>query len=397
MRVASSASAQRDAATAVRDAASILRATLGDEPSLVAAYFSADYDADTVFAELEARFPAAQLHGATSCTGVMTETGYVGRDGTGLGLFGVGDPQGFYGTGAAPLTLGVRDATRQALHQALANADMVGARPDLIWLNSSPGSEEQVLAAIRDEIGPDVPVIGGSAADNTIEGRWLLCARGFRSADAVVITAMFPSGRFAYAFHSGYAPTGTHGTVTRAEGRTIYEIDNHPAAEIYDGWTHGSISQEREGGGVILARTTLNPLGRVAHRIQGIPYYKISHPETATGDGGLTLFTDVAEGDEMHLLAGSRDSLVERAGRVATNAVGSVFDGTDGVSGALVVYCAGCMLAVRDQMDDVVAGIDGALGGKPFLGLFTFGEQGCFVGGDNHHGNLMISILVFGR
>ncbi|MBK7772403.1 MAG: FIST C-terminal domain-containing protein [bacterium] len=99
----------------------------------------------------------------------------------------------------------------------------------------------------------------------------------------------------------------------------------------------------------------------------------------------------------MHLLAGSRDSLVERAGRVATNAVGSVFDGTDGVSGALVVYCAGCMLAVRDQMDDVVAGIDGALGGKPFLGLFTFGEQGCFVGGDNHHGNLMISILVFGR
>jgi hypothetical protein len=397
MRVASSASAQVDAGTAVRDASAVLRATLGEEPDFVAAYFSADYDAVALLAELETQFPNAQLHGATSCTGVMTEMGYVGHSGSGLGLFGVSDPRGFYGTSAAPLSLGVHEATLQALRQALAAADMVGARPDLIWLNSSPGCEEQVLATIRDEIGPDVPVIGGSAADNTIEGRWLLCARDFRAAEAVVITAMFPSGRFAYAFHSGYAPTARHGTVTRATGRTMYEIDNRPAAEIYDEWTQGSIAQERNGGGVILASTTLHPLGRVAHRIQGIPYYKISHPETATVDGGLTLFTDVAVGDEMHLLAGSRDSLIERAGRVANNAVGSVFDGADGVSGALVVYCAGCMLAVRDQMDEVVASIDGALGGKPFLGLFTFGEQGCFVGGDNHHGNLMISILVFGR
>jgi hypothetical protein len=48
-------------------------------------------------------------------------------------------------------------------------------------------------------------------------------------------------------------------------------------------------------------------------------------------------------------------------------------------------------------MDQVVDGVNQSLGGKPFLGSFTFGEQGCFAGGENRHGNLMISVLVFTR
>ena len=47
-------------------------------------------------------------------------------------------------------------------------------------------------------------------------------------------------------------------------------------------------------------------------------------------------------------------------------------------------------------MTEVSSGLARSLGNKPFLGNFTFGEQGCFVGGTNHHGNLMISVVVFG-
>ena len=53
------------------------------------------------------------------------------------------------------------------------------------------------------------------------------------------------------------------------------------------------------------------------------------------------------------------------------------------------------MLTVQDQMDQVATEVRDALGGKPFIGAFTFGEQGCFIGGENHHGNLMISVVVF--
>jgi hypothetical protein len=68
----------------------------------------------------------------------------------------------------------------------------------------------------------------------------------------------------------------------------------------------------------------------------------------------------------------------------------------DSIAGALVIYCAGCMLGIQPRMQEVVESLRGALGERPFLGTFTFGEQGCFVGGENRHGNLMISVLTFG-
>ena len=54
------------------------------------------------------------------------------------------------------------------------------------------------------------------------------------------------------------------------------------------------------------------------------------------------------------------------------------------------------MLAVQEHMDKVAAGIDQALGGAPFLGVFTFGEQGPVLNYENRHGNLMISCVTFG-
>jgi hypothetical protein len=35
------------------------------------------------------------------------------------------------------------------------------------------------------------------------------------------------------------------------------------------------------------------------------------------------------------------------------------------------------------------------LPGVPFLTILTFGEQGFLHGGDNYHGNLMISAMLF--
>lgn len=54
------------------------------------------------------------------------------------------------------------------------------------------------------------------------------------------------------------------------------------------------------------------------------------------------------------------------------------------------------MLAVQPRMEEVAQALRGALPGVPFLGGFTFGEQGRSVTGANLHGNLMISVIVFG-
>ncbi len=290
-----------------------------------------------------------------------------------------------------------RQAAKKALTRALENAELTGALPELIWINSAPGKEEEIIVGLEEVVGTNVPIIGGSSADNTIEGNWLQFVNGKVVSDDIVLTVMFPSVKTANAFHSGYNPTTTTGTVTRAKDRVVFSIDGKPAAEVYNDWTNGVISDNLKTAGTILGKTTLFPIGRVVGEVQGVPYFRLSHPETITPERGLSFFTEIAEGDKIVLMEGSKESLVNRAGRVVKTAMDSSYFKIDEVSGALIIYCAGCMLAVQSEMDKVVEGINKTFPGKPFLGAFTFGEQGCLIGGENHHGNLMISTLSLGR
>jgi len=127
-----------------------------------------------------------------------------------------------------------------------------------------------------------------------------------------------------------------------------------------------------------------------------VPYYQLSYPVEAMPDGSLLLFTDIQENSEIVLMHGTSDSLVSRTGRAAAAALeGASFDSKD-VQGALVLFCTGCLLAVQDRMDEPRMSLSAVLRGAPFLCAFTLGEQGCFLGGENRHGNLMIAVLVFG-
>ena len=334
------------------------------------------------------------MHGATSCLGVM------GRDGarieSGAGAFAIWDPAGDYGTALRPLGDDARAAARAATEAALEGADRPGEVPDLIWLSASPGREEAVLAGIADAVGGNVPVLGGSAADDDVSGRWLVYHHDAVETDGVVVSVLFPSTPVSFAYHNGYAPTEHRGTVTAAEGRLLKEIDGRPAAEVYRDWTgHALIPDAVSETVPILSESTLAPLGRFLESVGDVPYYLLAHPAGLTPEGHLELFSDVAAGDALTLMTGSPEGLTQRAGKVA--ALAAQDDGGAGrFAGGLVVYCGGCMLAVRDRLDDVASGIAAALPGLPFLGVFTFGEQGVVLDGRNRHGNLMISAVLFG-
>jgi hypothetical protein len=47
-------------------------------------------------------------------------------------------------------------------------------------------------------------------------------------------------------------------------------------------------------------------------------------------------------------------------------------------------------------MPQVAQAVAQRLAGAPFVGCFTFGEQGA-IQGRNMHGNLMISAIAFGK
>lgn len=392
METASAWSAHPDPRSAVRDVCAQLTARLGGRPDFVVVQHTVSLPAEEIAAALVAALPGVPIHGGTSCLGVMTEEGARVEGGRMLGVFGLRDADGAFGVGSADLDGDAGLAATAAAEAALAQAGRPGERPALLWITGAPGREEGMIAGLRRMFGPGVPVAGGSSADDDVGGNWRQFAGERVHRNGVVVSALFPSRGVAFSFHSGYDSTAHHAVVTRGAGRTILELDGQPAAVVYDGWIGGALGATVREGGSILTRTTLHPLGRKAGEIGGIPYFQLSHPESVTTDGGLTLFSDIAVGDEVVLMRGSQESLVTRAGRVARSAVAVA---TSPPAGALVIYCAGCMLTVRERMGEVAMELRNALAGRPFLGGFTFGEQGCLPGGDNRHGNLMISVLIF--
>lgn len=333
------------------------------------------------------------LMAGSSCLGIMTDQGLAQGDANGLGLFALYDDEGAYGTGAAALGDSPADAGRAALEAALNDADRAWETPDLIWCVLPPGTEEDVISGMVDLVGPSVPIIGGSVADNQIAGEWVQYVDGELYHDRVVVAVFFPSGSVGVSFSSGYSPTDTSAVVTGAEGRHLLSLDNEPAAEVYNRWTEGMIDGVEDGGNILM-HSTRSPLGRPVSVSQGVSEFLLSHPAEVTEQGGLQLFTEIQEGERLYLMQGNLESLINRAGRVADTANRLLQDGHKPV-GALMVYCAGCMLTVADRMPDVVESIRDGFDG-PFLGVFTFGEQGCFLDSTNRHGNLMISAVVFG-
>ena len=251
-----------------------------------------------------------------------------------------------------------------------------------------------MLRGVENVVGKGCRIVGGSAADNTISGDWFVFDRTAKETNGVIVSVLFPSGGCASAYQSGYAPTKTSGIATKATGRRVYEIDGAPARKVYSDWTGGKVSPSTPSQPqAILADSTFSPMGRRAAAVADVPFFLLAHPATAHPDDSIEFFADIEQGEELYLMSGQVESLTSRAGRVAAQAV----EQTEGpVVGALVIYCGGCMLAVQNHMNDVANGIDKALSGAPFLGVFTFGEQGPVLNYDNRHGNLMISCVTFG-
>lgn len=380
-------------AEAVDDICEGLGDLFSTNPSFAAVHFNAGQDAKALQSALAARWPGTALHGATSCKGILTDRGVFTATGTDIGVFVIDDPDGDYGTASASLGSDAFVAAAQATDAALIAAGRPGETPAMVWLSVAPGHEELVLQGIKSVVGQGCIIVGGSAADNDISGKWAVFGPQNCHGNGVVVSVLFPSAETASIFQYGYSPTNDSGIATRVSGRTLLEIDNRPASHVYAEWSGIAPALDGSAPRRILAEATFHPLGRVAGYVSSVPFHLLAHPSSSSSDGALALFADVEQGERLWHMASSPDGLITRAGRVANLAKEQI---EAKPKGALVVYCGGMMLAVQDRLPEVQAQIAHALGEACFIGIFTFGEQGVVPGGQACHGNLMISCTVFG-
>lgn len=395
MDIAVSYSQKENTNQAVQEACDHLITTLPGPPDFLIVYYTEFFNPRHIADNLLRTFPDAAVHGASTSRGIMVNDGFIaGRPGV-LSLFGIHDPEGDYGVGIRFFKGDPRAAGAGAVRDSLENAGRPGESPHYIWMTATPGHEEEVLAGIESVLGPNVPVLGGSAADDTVSGDWSVIGNHTSSIEGVTVSAVFPSREPEFSFHSGYAATSKTGVVTRAKNRILKEINDRPAALVYNEWAGGVLEPVLPEGGNVLELTTWYPLARVKHYLGEIPLYLLSHPAKVFPDSSISLFTDIREYDRITLMAGNQENLISRAARVVESAMSINDYAPDEIRGALIVFCAGSMLTVSNTMQTVHQKIKSALGNIPFLTFFSFGEQGCLMRGANYHGNLMVAVILF--
>lgn len=406
-------------------------AAAGLAADFVFAFYGANHDDVMISDFLAAMLPGVPVVGGTSSLGLMSQDGLA--DESFVGLLVIEDRDGRYGAAGRSFAPGPAepadtaepadatepaDAAEAALRAALRAADAAGELPELIWLYQSPGHEERVLAGLQRVVGDRCPIIGGTAADNDLTGRWRELGPDGPMTTGVVVGVLFPSGGVSFAFQGGFEPTGCSGvarvsgsddapttepatggatTETRGDPRHIAMIDDEPAAVAYSRWLGGVLPADVvRRGGPILEPGRGWAIGVAEGTASGVTYFRLIQAGAVSERRGLVTFADVHDGERLYGMRGSKDGLVRRAARVVSAAVSSLGGGLPDVAGGIVFYCAGCREAVGGDLGQVVDTLRASFGDRPFLGSFTDGEQGPLID-RNVHSNLMISAVVFGR
>lgn len=333
----------------------------------------------------------------SSCLGAASSLGVDQANDRRISILAVTDPGGSYGVASVSQDKHhIRQQAAETVLAAIVNAGRHAELPALIWCMQAPGFEEQIISGIQQVVGDQVPILGGSAADDDVSGCWSQFDGQKLGHDLLVIAVLYPTVQISSYFSSGYSSAHLSGTVTKVEARHIVEIDHQPALYVYNQWLQQAGLPQMQPG-VVMSASTFHPIGRQL-TARDIPFSLLSLPTSVDTEGRIELLAELQPGDQISLMKGSKEQIMRRGAhvlRVAANNLRLRHDVEP--AAAIIVYCAGCMLAVRDEIADVQQSLTDTLPGVPYLVAFTYGEQGCFADGFNRHGNLMISSVIFGQ
>jgi len=377
-----------DGTAAGREAADMIRQDL-KAPNMAFVYSGVQYDQKALMSSISRELPNVPLIGNTSFTGVITPDGFKGGENSFVGIMALEDPDMVVGVAGAPKNGDARSTGRAVAEAALKDAGKTTA-PDYFYMSAPPGEEETYLKGISDVIGR-VPFFGGSAADNTIAGDWLLYTDKMVTPDGVSAAFFYTDKPFANKFTGAYNETKNMGIITKLDGkRTLMEIDGMPAVKKYMEWT--GQPEDACMGANLLATCVTAPLG-VKDRLGELT--AVRHPMNGNDDWSMAVGNDMAVGTAVIQLESSVDELISSVGKTLEE-MKSKMAGRE--IGALhLVHCGGRRAGIDARIDEVTKEIKSHVGDIPFITEFTFGEYGYEDDGRNTCGGLMLSFTAFGK
>ncbi len=376
-----------DAALAAKEAAASVRGDLSDM-KMAFVYSGVQYDQKAFLDAMKKELPGVPLIGNTSFTGVMTPNGFISSEEGFAGIMTLSGDDLTVGVAGAAKEGSARETGHKVAEKALRAAGRTDA-PDYFYMTAPSGEEEYYLKGITEVIGR-VPFFGGTAADNSISGEWLLYTDELVMAEGVAVAFFYTDRPFANKFTGAYRETEKAGVITKIEGkRTLSEINGKPALQQYREWT--GAGAEEVAGGNLLSYAIEKPLA-VKDRLGDLA--AIRHPMNGNEDGSMAIGNHLAVGTAVVLMEASVDELISSVGKTLEELKKKI--GAP-IAGLHLVHCGGRRAGIGERIGEVYEEVKKHADGIPFIMEFTFGEYGYEDDGNNTCGGLMLSFTAFGK
>lgn len=322
--------------------------------------------------------------GCTSSAAIATHKGY---HNAATGYAGIMSFAGDFEVGVAGRAKKEGECPRE-IGRELAKAAVAklnGAKPSYFFMTASPAEEEFYAKGVMDITGT-IPMFGGSAADNTVEGKWSIICGDQIFADGCAIAVFAKDESMTNLYTGEFEETENVGLITKVAGeRCLVEIDGVPAVKKYCEWT--GKTEEQCAGGALLAETIFDPLG-VKDPIGSV--IAIRHPMAANEDLSMNIGANLKTGTAVIRMHLTPEGMIA-ANPAAIKKLEALMPAAP--QGLFLVHCGGRRLGLQlsGVEDKIWPAVKEVTGDTEFLMVFTFGEYGSADHSANTVGGLSLS------
>ena len=348
-------------------------------------FTNCDMDQKKIVEGVKSVFGNKPVIGCTSSGAIVVPEGLISGDSF-AGMMAFSDDDLIVGVAGSEAGKDAREIGKKIAREAINNAGIKKV-PSYFYMVASPKEEEDYLKGIQDVIGT-VPFFGGSAADNTVEGKWSIICNDQVFSDGCAVAFFYAKNECKNMYTGAYEETANAGVVTKINvKRTLMEIDRVPAVKKYAEWTNQN--PEDLMGANLLAASVLRPLG-VKDPIGSVT--AIRHPMAGNPDYSMNIGNHLALGTAVMQLETTVDGLI-KSNADTLKALNAKMKKE--AKSYFLVHCGGRKLGIGERANEIYDQVKSVVGNKEFLMIFTFGEYGSNDHSANTCGGLTLSFTGF--
>lgn len=224
--------------------------------------------------------------------------------------------------------------------------------------------ENDVLGGVQSVVG-NIPIVGGSSSNELNFNKNYLMYNGEIIPDGVLIVATVSQIKTQNKIRNGYYPSDKVVVATKAEGKTVYEFNNRPAADVYAEMLGVDLATLTKDLWVLESK---NPLAVID--VSG--EYWIKAPLVVNKDKSLTFFSPVTFGTAFCLMKTDPKFYVETVKKAINSGLeqGNIKD----VAYVLFFSCNGRIIYMGKNIGEEYKVLKKTLKSVPFIGMHAYGE-----------------------